>query len=99
LPFCVFEEHDSIEQLAKWIDEKSMPNSIRKLQHFKIKPVKVTARNELSPKWSAGYEKMILKPTNAMSITRGFVLEGSLNRRCLQQAINHLIGIHELLRT
>ncbi|MDG2167714.1 MAG: amino acid adenylation domain-containing protein [Opitutales bacterium] len=99
IPFCVFEEHDSIEQLAKWIDEKSMPNSTRKLQHFKIKPVKVTARNELSPKWSAGYEKMILKPTNAMSITRGFVLEGSLNRRCLQQAINHLIGIHERLRT
>lgn len=99
LPFCVFEAHDTIEQLAKWIDEKSRPNSTAKLQHFKVKPVKVTARNELSPKWSTVYKGMIVKPTNAMSITRGFVLEGSLNRRCLQQAINHLIRIHERLRT
>lgn len=99
LPFCVFEQHDSIEQLAEWIEKISKSGSSGHLGHFEIKPVKVPARNELTRKWKAVYEKVIRKPANGMVICRGFLLEGPLRKHLLQQAINHLIAIHERLRT
>lgn len=102
LTFKDFKTHGTLASLARWIaGQQSNRPSSRHAKRFSIKPDKIPKINDLSIKWRAYLMKDILDPENTQSlmISRGIVLEGSLRVNLLRRAINHVINMHERLRT
>ncbi|MCZ6674333.1 MAG: amino acid adenylation domain-containing protein, partial [Verrucomicrobia bacterium] len=101
VPFCQIREHQSIHKLANLIDALSKRKvSQTSANTFKIKPVRIKRITPLSRTWRGKYFGYITDPNlKGQIIARAYMIKGALKKQILTQALDHVINIHERLRT
>ncbi len=102
LPFSVFQANASVRQLANWIDhvDRDATSDIDN-SPLQISTQKPSTKGPLGLKWRTFCIPDIKTPEKVRSliICRAVYLEGPLRPDLLQKAMEHVVNIHERLRT